>query len=135
MENNMTAPSFHSADQGGPGGPKLTRLADPPAVPYSLRARLTVIASSLAEVVRYAGGWLFDQAMAGWDVAVLTADHADPRPLRILGARAYASAPADVSEDTEVFRRAGSGAQAKPTALASSPAPRMPRHPPGPIEV
>jgi hypothetical protein len=25
--------------------------------------------------------------MAGWDVTVLTADHADPRPLEILGAR------------------------------------------------
>jgi hypothetical protein len=146
-------------------------------------------------VVRHAGGWLFDQALAGWEVAVLTADHADPRPLRILGARSYdletvlagpptgrclqaiavqanlyrsdarvrqmvyqalnrslddvrlwggdwpedldrsagplrhrlsmaarafkaqalaaASAPADVSEDTEVFRRAGSRAQAR----------------------
>jgi hypothetical protein len=39
-------------------------------------------------VVRSAGGWLFDQAMAGWDVTVITADHADPRPATILGARA-----------------------------------------------
>lgn len=41
----------------------------------------------MAQAVRHAGGWLFDQAMAGWDVTVLTADHADSRPLRILGAR------------------------------------------------
>lgn len=46
-----------------------------------------VAAPSMAEVVRSAGGWLFDQGMAGWDVTVLTADHADSRPLRILGAR------------------------------------------------
>jgi hypothetical protein len=39
-------------------------------------------------VVRSAGGWLFDQVMAGWDVTVLTADHSDSRPLEILGARA-----------------------------------------------
>jgi hypothetical protein len=39
-------------------------------------------------VVRSAGGWLFDQAMAGWDVTVITADQADPRPAQILGARA-----------------------------------------------
>jgi hypothetical protein len=45
----------------------------------------------LAEAVRCAGGWLFDRVAAGWDVTVLTADHADPRPLRILGAR-----PADL---------------------------------------
>jgi hypothetical protein len=39
-------------------------------------------------VVRFAGGWLFDQVMCGWDVTVLTADHSDSRPLKILGARA-----------------------------------------------
>jgi hypothetical protein len=38
-------------------------------------------------VVQFAGGWLFDQVMAGWDVTVITADWADPRPLRILGVR------------------------------------------------
>lgn len=42
----------------------------------------------MTEVVRFAGGWLFDRVMAGWDVTVLTADRADARPLRILGARA-----------------------------------------------
>jgi hypothetical protein len=46
------------------------------------------IAPRIAEVVRFAGGWLFDQVMAGWDVTVLTSDHGDARPLRILGARA-----------------------------------------------
>jgi hypothetical protein len=50
---------------------------------------LLVVSASTADVVRYIGGWLFDQVMAGRDVAVLTADPGDPRPLRILGARAY----------------------------------------------
>ena len=54
---------------------------------YSLRPRLTAIAPSTVEVVRSAGGWLFDQVMAGWDVTVLTTDHGDSRPLEILGAR------------------------------------------------
>jgi len=39
-------------------------------------------------VVRRAGGWLFDQVMAGWDVTVVTAELGDPRALRILGVRA-----------------------------------------------
>jgi hypothetical protein len=47
-----------------------------------------VITPNEAEVVRFAGGWLFDQAMAGWDVTVLSADRARFRSLRILGARA-----------------------------------------------
>lgn len=42
----------------------------------------------MADVVQCAGGWLFDQVMAGWDVTVITADHADRRPLVILGVRA-----------------------------------------------
>lgn len=53
----------------------------------TLLPRLTAIAPTAAEAVRHAGGWLFDQAMAGWDVTVITADHPDPRPLLVLGAR------------------------------------------------
>jgi len=41
----------------------------------------------VAEVVRFTGGWLFDQVMAGWDVWVLTTEHPDCRPLQILGVR------------------------------------------------
>lgn len=43
------------------------------------------LAPTTAEVVRYAGGWMFDRVMAGWDVTVLVADHVDTRPLDILG--------------------------------------------------
>ncbi|AXN46664.1 hypothetical protein DSM43518_03250 [Mycobacterium marinum] len=52
-----------------------------------MRYRLDVVASTVIDVVRYAGGWLFDRAMAGWDVTVLVADHLDDRPLHILGAQ------------------------------------------------
>jgi hypothetical protein len=54
---------------------------------HFLRPRLTVVAPTAAEAVTQAGGWLFDQAMAGWDVTVITTDHPDPRPLQMLGAR------------------------------------------------
>jgi hypothetical protein len=46
------------------------------------------MAPTMVGVVRSAGGWLFDQVMAGWDVTVLTTDDADARPAHILGARA-----------------------------------------------
>lgn len=52
-----------------------------------MRYRLDVVASSVIDVVTFAGGWLFDRAMAGWDVTVLLTDHPDDRPLHILGAR------------------------------------------------
>jgi hypothetical protein len=52
-----------------------------------IRYRLDVAALSVLEVVSRAGGWLFDRVMAGWDVTVFIADHADVRPLHILGAQ------------------------------------------------
>jgi hypothetical protein len=55
-----------------------------------VRYRLDVVAPSVAEVVRAAGGWMFDRVMAGWDVRVLVdparSDAADDRALQILGA-------------------------------------------------
>jgi hypothetical protein len=61
------------------------------AVPDGLppRPRVAAIARDAAEVVRFAGGWLFDQAMAGWDVNVLTRDDGDLQSLRILGAHRH----------------------------------------------
>ncbi len=52
-----------------------------------MRYRLDVVAPSVAEVVRNAGGWLVDRVMAGWDVTVLISgdDDGDVRPLQILG--------------------------------------------------
>ena len=52
-----------------------------------LRYQLIVIAPSGADVVQFAGGWLFDRRMAGWDVDVLVPDQDAARALQILGAR------------------------------------------------
>lgn len=52
-----------------------------------MRYRLDVVASSVGDAVRYAGGWIYDRVMAGWDVTVLVGDDEDLRPLQILGAR------------------------------------------------
>jgi hypothetical protein len=56
------------------------------------RYRVDVVTHDVAEAVMSIGGWMFDMAMAGWDVRTLTADNADDRPLRILGCAAVASA-------------------------------------------
>jgi hypothetical protein len=49
--------------------------------------RVDAIGSGIGDVIRSAGGWLFDRAMAGWDVNVLVSDDGDVRPLEILGAK------------------------------------------------
>ncbi|HNM83243.1 MAG TPA: hypothetical protein PKI77_01840 [Mycobacterium sp.] len=49
------------------------------------RHRLDVIAGSVPDVVRSAGGWLADRALAGWEVNVFVPDADDLAPLRILG--------------------------------------------------
>lgn len=51
-----------------------------------MRYRLDVVTDSVADVVTFAGGWLFDRVMAGWDVTVLIAGDDDVRPIQILGA-------------------------------------------------
>jgi hypothetical protein len=50
-----------------------------------MRYRLDVVTRSVPEVVLFAGGWLVDRAMAGWDVTVFVASGSDTRPLEILG--------------------------------------------------
>jgi hypothetical protein len=54
-----------------------------------LRHEMTVVASSVADVVTSAGGWLYDRRMAGWKVNVLLADRTADRALRILGAEVF----------------------------------------------
>ncbi len=44
-----------------------------------------VVAPDIPELVTVIGGWLFDRAMAGWDVTALVNEDSDVRPLRILG--------------------------------------------------
>lgn len=50
-----------------------------------MRYRLDVVAADAADAVRFAGGWMYDRVMAGWDVTVLLADRTNERPLHILG--------------------------------------------------
>src|ERR1700684_4019569 len=82
-----------SIDSAGRRVPRLRQhprqgVGPQPPLRHSLRPRMTAIAPSAAEAVQYAGGWLFDQVMAGWDVTVVTAEAGDERPLDILAARA-----------------------------------------------
>ncbi|MEU4343389.1 hypothetical protein AB0H00_19285 [Nocardia sp. NPDC023852] len=53
---------------------------------HALKYRLAVVAPSVVDAVRFAGGWLFDRVLAGWDATVLVHNPADALPLRILGA-------------------------------------------------
>jgi hypothetical protein len=72
-------------------GVRRLRITDPPqrAVVEPIRHRVDVLASSATRVVQYAGGWMFDLATAGSDVAVHIVESADTRPLLILGARPF----------------------------------------------
>lgn len=67
------------------------------ASPHVLRHRLDVIAVGTGDVVRTAGGWLFDRVMAGWQVNVLLPRDCDTRPLRVLGAQVLDAVNLDVS--------------------------------------
>jgi hypothetical protein len=60
-----------------------------PLSEISVWPQLVVIAPSPAEVVLSMGGWLFDQAMAGWDAVLLSEDNTNVRAVAILGARVY----------------------------------------------
>ena len=63
-----------------------------------LSHEMIVVASSVADVVTSAGGWLVDRRMAGWQVNVLVSDRTGERALRILGAEAL-----DLSGDLEAI--------------------------------
>ncbi|PXW27716.1 hypothetical protein [Nocardia sp. 348MFTsu5.1] len=52
-----------------------------------MRYRLVVVAPTANEVIKYAGGLVFDRGMAGWDVTVLVQDDPTARALQILGAQ------------------------------------------------
>jgi hypothetical protein len=79
-----------------------------------MRYRLHVVAASVVDVVKFAGGWLVDRAMAGWDVTVLLPDHPDDRPLQILGAQVVDLQDALAAVD------AGAESRPRPQALAAA---------------
>lgn len=83
----MVAPTFAIAGRGAKdvASEHLSYSADTP----QLRYRLDVVASDSVDVVRSAGGWLFDRVMAGWEVSVFVPKALDSRPLQILGVRTF----------------------------------------------
>ena len=82
----MTARQFDTAHRKGSGGEGSGENGSSgESGTVDSRYRLDVVALNTADVVRFAGGWLFDRVMAGWNVTVFVQDASDPRPLRILG--------------------------------------------------
>jgi hypothetical protein len=78
-------------------GSRVAAVRPPHADGECLRYRLDVVAGNAVDVVRSAGGWLYDRVMAGWEVTVLLAGDCDTRPLRILGVQALDLGTAFVS--------------------------------------
>ncbi|WP_234880102.1 hypothetical protein [Mycolicibacterium litorale] len=58
-----------------------------------LEYRLDVLGADPADVVRSAGGWMFDRAMAGWRVHAWLLEAGDLRPLQVLGVRGHRLRP------------------------------------------
>lgn len=81
----MVAPTF---DISKSSAARVTRAND-----EGLRYRLDVVAASAVDVVQSAGGWLYDRAMAGWEVTVLLPQGCNTRSLRILGCAPPTSTP------------------------------------------
>jgi hypothetical protein len=71
--------------------------------------RLVAIASGIDDLVESAGGFLCDQARAGWDVTVLLGGHCDARALTILG---IAAGELDADCGTVIRKLARGGALA-----------------------
>jgi hypothetical protein len=76
-----------------------------------LRYRVDVVAASAVDVVQSAGGWLYDRAMAGWEVTVLLPERCDTRSLRILGVR--------TSDLEEQFAVLGTGSAGQSLAVSA----------------
>ncbi|WP_156618581.1 hypothetical protein [Mycobacterium sp. 852013-51886_SCH5428379] len=87
------------------------RTAPDAGAALRLQYRLDVLGADAGDVVRAAGGWLFDRALAGWAVGVWLIDTRDLRALTVLGARVYpfVDAPAPAAEDEVVAGLAVAG--------------------------
>jgi len=79
----MVTPTFDISHNG-----RVTATRAARADGACLRYRIDVVAPSAADVVRSAGGWLYDRVMAGWEVTALLTHDCDTLPLRILGVQA-----------------------------------------------
>ena len=65
--------------------------------------QLDVTADDVTDLVRSAGGWLYDRSKAGWDVNVVVTGGCDPLPLQILG---VSTEPRELDEDVDAPARA-----------------------------
>jgi hypothetical protein len=65
-------------------------LVAPALTRQARRYRVAVVAHSVADAVRAAGGSIVDRSLSGWDVTVFAGDGSDEQvsPVRILGAQA-----------------------------------------------
>jgi hypothetical protein len=79
----MSAQMFGT--QGGDAARSSRAGRSQPAAGGLGKYQLEVTACDVADVVRSAGGWLYDRAMAGWNVTVALTRGGDLRPLQILG--------------------------------------------------
>lgn len=81
-----------------------------------LRYRIDVVASSVADVVQSAGGWLYDRVIVGWDVNALLPVGTNTRPLEILG---VGTLDLDSQLASEQGRLAGHGLAVSAEAFAN----------------
>jgi len=88
----MTDNSRQSADRRRGRRSRAEADAEAEAVP---RLRLDVLASSVAQIVVVAGGWLADRALDGWEVNVYVPEKHNVRPLLILGLKPVFLDPVD----------------------------------------
>jgi hypothetical protein len=99
----MTARAFEVADRI-PATEFAGRGQDAPADP---RYRLDVIGLTVDDVVRSAGGWLFDRAMAGWEVNLYMVEPSEAQALRILGIKSRPLAALRFAEAQAIAVAAG----------------------------
>jgi hypothetical protein len=83
----MSPQTFHTITRDGRKAASATKSRARAST--VLRHEMTVVSTSVADVVASTGGWLYDRRMAGWQVNVLVADRTGERALRILGADVY----------------------------------------------
>ena len=83
--------------------------------------QLDIIGDDVSDLVRHAGGWIYDRVAAGWLVTVLLPPGGNPRPMRILGAHTDVVDPTDGLDER------------RPQAIATST--RLCGHRPGLVDI
>lgn len=79
--------------------------------------RVDVMAGSVADAVRRAGGWIFDRSMQGWAINLVIGRPGDTRPIEILGATVNAPVGPEHSALQMFLIEAG----ARSSSIASAP--------------